>query len=109
MTVQISIIDSKWQEIWSFEAKENKSIAQMADENNIQIPTSCCHGACFVCNCKIKEGSEYIQIDKIMPPSILPKRNENGEWEEVFACVGGIHSKDINDSEAHKVVLKKDL
>lgn len=108
MTVHITMVNSNWAKIGAFEAKDNKSIAQIAKDNGIEIPTSCCHGACFICNCKIKKGEEYIQIDKIMPPSILPKRDNEGKREEVFACVWWVKSDYINAAENYEITLEKD-
>gem|GEM_PF-5392309 len=43
----------------------------------------------------------------MMPPSVLPARDENGQWKEVFTCIGGITSDAINDNEIHEVILEK--
>jgi len=107
MSVTITFVDKDNTPIKSFDAQNHKSLNQMAQQEWIDIPTACCRGACYVCACKIKSGAEYIQIDKIMPPSVLPARDENGQWKEVFTCIGGITSDAINDNEIHEVILEK--
>jgi hypothetical protein len=42
-----------------------------------------------------------------MPPAVLPARDENGKWKEVFTCIWGISSEAINDKEVHEVILEK--
>lgn len=107
MTVQIKFIDTEGKEIGIAVAEDHKSISQIAEKNGIDIPIACCHWACMVCNCKIKSGAEYVQIDKITTPAILPKKNQNNEWIDVLTCVGGISSEAIKDKEVHEVVLEK--
>jgi ferredoxin len=87
MSVILSFVDKDNNKIKSFNAQNHKSINQMALQEGIDIPTACCRGACYVCACKIKSGAEYVQIDKIMPPAVLPARDENGKWKEVFTCI----------------------
>lgn len=81
----------------------------MAKENNIDIPLSCGIWACRVCSCQIKEGAENIQIDKIMTPTILPERDENKNFKEVFTCVWGIKSEKIKSTENFEVILQKNI
>ena len=107
MSVTITIQDSTGKVIGSFPAEDNKSISQLAEKNGIEIPVSCCQGACYICACKIKKGNKYIQIDKLSPPLASLERNEAGEFTEVFACIGGIYSEYLKDTEQHEVVLEK--
>jgi ferredoxin len=107
MSVTLTFVDKDAQKIVSFPAQNHKSINQMAEQHGIEIPTACRRGACYVCACKIKSGAEYIQIDKIMPPAVLPARNSDGQRQEVFTCVGGISSDAINDTETHEVIIEK--
>jgi len=109
MSVTLTFVDKEWKTTASFPAENNKSIGQMAEQHGIDIPMSCCIGACYVCTCKIKSGTEFVQIDKIMPPAVLPARDENGKRKEVFACIGGISSDAINDQESHEVILEKNI
>ena len=87
MTVTIKIQNNAGQELGSFLADDKKSLSQMAQENNIDIPIACRVGACYVCSCKIKKGAEHVKIDKLMPPAILPAQDENKNFKEIFTCV----------------------
>ncbi len=109
MTVIIKIENSNWEELWSFIADDKKSLSQMAQEHNIDIPISCWMWACYVCSCKIKKWSEHIQIDKITTPAILPEQDENKNFKEIFTCVWWIQTEKIKSNEKFEVILQKNL
>lgn len=109
MTVTVKIENNSGKEIWSFIADENKSLNQMAQDNNIDIPISCGMGACYICTCKIKKGAENVQIDKIMPPAVLPAQDENKNFKEVFTCVWWIKTEKIKSDENFEVILQKNI
>lgn len=107
MTVSITIQNDKGESLGSFVAEDTQSISQMAAKNNIEIPVACWMWACYVCACKIKKGSEFVQIDKITTPSTLPQRDELGNFTEVLSCIGGVKSEYIKDKEQHEIILEK--
>ena len=109
MTVNIKIQNTNWEEIKSFVAEDFKSISQMAQKNWVDLPVACCIGACYVCSCKIKSWSEYIQPDKITTPVVLPEKDENWNYKDVLTCVWWIKSEFIKDNEIHEVILEKSL
>lgn len=109
MTVTVTIQNTNWDTIWSFIADYNKSLNQMAQDNNIDIPISCRMWACYVCACQIKKWAEHVQIDKIMPPAILPAQDENKNFKEVFTCVWGIQTEKIKSNENFEVILQKNI
>lgn len=109
MSVKVTIEDMTGNMLGQFIANATQSISQQAENYGIDIPVSCCHGACFVCNCEIKKGNEFIKIDTLTTPSVLPKRNTEGQFTEVFACVWWIQADAIKDSEEHEVVLVKQI
>ena len=109
MTVIVRIQNSDWVEIGSFPADPRKTLGQMARDNNIDIPISCGMGACYVCSCKIKQGSECVKIDTLMTPALLPAQDENKNFKEVFACVWWIQPDKIKSSETFEVILQKNL
>ena len=37
------------------------------------------------------------------------ERNEDGSFQEVFACVGGVSSEAIKDTENHEIVFEKNM
>lgn len=51
--VRVSIVNTKGEELGSFEGNNTQSFSQMAAKHGIEIPTSCCAGACFVCCARI--------------------------------------------------------
>lgn len=109
MTVSIKLQRPDGTPIGDFIAEDNQSIAQQARIHGIELPTSCGIGACGICTCKILQGTQYIQIDKISPPIIPLQRNEDGSFKDVFACIGGIRSEAIKDTEHHEVILEKNM
>lgn len=109
MTVTVKIENSKWKELGSFIAEDRKSLSQMAQDNNIDIPVSCWMWACYVCSCQIKKGAEHVQIDKIMPPAILPAQDENKNFKEIFTCVWWIKTEKIKSDDNFEVILQKNI
>lgn len=107
MSVTIQLQNTKGEIIGRFPAEDFKSISQIAKKNNIDIPVSCCQWACYVCACKIKSWSEYIQIDKIMPPAILPEQDQQGNYKEVLTCVSWVKTEYLKDQENHEIILEK--
>jgi ferredoxin len=107
MSVKVKIQDPVGTLLWEFIADDRKSLAQMAADNNIEIPVACCQGACYVCACKIKKWNEFVQIDKITTPQVSLPRDDQGKFTEVFTCVWGIDSKYVKDDAEHEVILEK--
>lgn len=95
--------------IANFPAEDRQSIAQLAKNNGVDFPVSCGIGACGVCKCKIISWNQYINIDKISMPMRPLERHEDGSFQEVFACVGGISSEAIKDNDTHEVILEKNM
>lgn len=93
--------------IANFPAEDRQSIAQIAKNNGIEFPISCGIWSCWICKCKIIAWNQYIQIDKISMPMRPLERNEDGSFQEFFACIGGISSEAINDINNHEVILEK--
>lgn len=109
MTVTVKIQNNTGEDLGSFIADDKKSLSQMAQDNNIDIPVSCCMGACYVCACQIKKGAEHVKIDKLMPPAILPAQDENKNFKEIFTCVWGIQTDKIKSNENFEVILQKNI
>lgn len=68
----------------SFEANDRDSFFQMAQESGLELPVSCCSGACFVCACKIIQGGKCIDQGKLSVPLV------DVEEDQVLTCVGGV-------------------
>lgn len=95
--------------IANFPGEDNIGIAQMAKNNGIEFPTSCGIGVCGVCKCTIISGKEHIQIDKISPPTRELARDDEGNFEEVFACIWGIKKESLQDTNTYEIILEKNM
>jgi len=101
--VKVTIKDASGVDLGSFIAQEWKTIAQMAEENNIDIPVSCGAGACFVCAVKVISGKEFLIQDMISPSLV------DLEEDQFLTCIWGVDPKFINDWDSHEIVLEKIL
>ncbi len=109
MTVKVRLQQPDGSVITEFIGEDKISLAQMVKNQGIEFPTSCGIGLCGVCKCKIVAGNEHIQIDKIAVPKKELARSEDGSFQEVFACVGGIKTDALRNTEDHIIVLEKHL
>lgn len=106
--VKIIIKDMQGTTAGEFRAHEHKSIAQMAQENGIDMPVSCCAGACFVCAANILQGEELVQIDKLTTPLVDVDQDPiTGKYKQVLTCIGGIHTQYFKDEKYHELVIQK--
>jgi len=64
-------------------------LAQLAD-NDIFIDASCYSGACSACSCKITEGIDLINKEKMGEVYVEPEEGS------VLTCIAGLDSKDTN-------------
>lgn len=99
--VEVIIKDIEWEEIGSFFANDEQSFYQMAMDNDIELPVSCCSWACFVCACNIEEWLESIDVGKLSVPLV-----DLDEWQ-VLSCVGWVFSEKFSEWGYHRIVLKK--
>lgn len=109
MSIKITIQDNEWKNLGHFVAEDNKSFANMAKENNVEIVTSCGVWACGICKCKIIEWYDFIQVDKISKPlSDLPT---DAEWKinTIFTCIAGVKSEYIDDGNDYDIVLQRNI
>lgn len=107
--VRVSIVNTKGEELGSFEGNNTQSFSQMAAKHGIEIPTSCCAGACFVCCARILQWQDAIQIDKLSLPLVDVENNPDGSPREVLTCIGGIKPDCFRDGKFHHIVLQKML
>ncbi|EKD24672.1 MAG: hypothetical protein ACD_80C00174G0022 [uncultured bacterium (gcode 4)] len=109
MTVTIKLQQPDGSIIATFPGEDRQSIAQIAKTHGVEIPVSCGIGVCGVCKCKIVSWNQYVQIDKISLPMMPLERSAEGNFQEVFTCVGWISSEAIKDKEDHEVILEKNM
>ncbi|NOZ44724.1 MAG: 2Fe-2S iron-sulfur cluster binding domain-containing protein [bacterium] len=102
-TITVKIQDKNASALGEFIAEEGKSIAQMADMHNIDIPLSCGAGACFVCAVKVLAGKEFLQQDLISPALV------DLEEDQFLTCIGGVKAEMFQKEGNFEVVLQKIL
>jgi ferredoxin len=109
MWVLITIQDSKWNNVWSFQAEDKKSFTKMAKEHDIIIQTACGAGACGMCKCNIIDWYDLVQRDKISQPLWELKKDKNGLITTIFTCIAGVKSKYLNDGKDYEIVLRRNI
>ena len=106
--IQITIQDSDGEISGTFQAQDNQSIVQWAEENGIKIPTACHKWACWLCKCDVLEWGEVIDVAKLSKPQGTIKRDEEtGNPLTVFTCIAGIKTEYFNNNETHHIKLKQ--
>lgn len=93
--------DSQWNEIGYFEAEKWKTITDMAQKNNIEIPFSCWSWACGLCLCEVVEWMEYLNS------SFLNKALMELEKNEILTCISAIKDDAFKKEWEINVVLKR--
>lgn len=101
--VHVKIQDSSANLVGEFMAEEGKTIAQMAEAHDVDIPISCGAWACFVCAMKVISGKELLHQNLISEPLV------DLEEDQFLTCIGGIQAKFFNDGEMHELLLEKIL
>ena len=109
MTVILRLQRPDWTLIATIPWEDRQSIAQLTKNNGVDFPVSCGIWSCGICKCRIIAWNQYVQIDKISMPMRPLERSEDGTFQEVFACIGGIRSEAINDTEQHEIILEKNI
>jgi ferredoxin len=101
--IKIIVQDSKWVELWSFEAEKWKLITEMAQMNNVEIPFSCGAGACGLCLCEVIEWRELIDGAFLNHP--LMELYEN----EVLTCISAIKDEYFEKEWDYTIILKRKI
>ena len=64
---------------WTFEAREDMTVLQAAEQAGIELPSSCRNGTCRTCLCRMRQGSvaylvEWpgLSVDEKRAGDILP-------------------------------------
>jgi ferredoxin len=107
MSVNVTIQDNQWNNIWTFQAEDKKSFTTMAKEHNITIQTACDVWSCGICKCKIVDWYYFVQIDKISKPLWELEKDENGMITTIFTCIAGVKSEYLNDGKDNKIILRR--
>lgn len=101
MAIDIEIHDVHGQTVATFPAKQGQSFVDMGEAAGLDMPTSCCSGACFVCACRVKEWAEHVDIGLLSVPLV------DIDADQVLTCVWGVRDSLFLDSAYHKIVLQK--
>ena len=107
MAIKVIIKDPKWSEIWQFVAENGKNIVELAAMHGIDIPVSCGAWVCGVCLCKVEEWNDTVKWDAFNSPLMPLKNNEDGNLEEVLACIAGFNPEKFDDWQDHTVILQR--
>ena len=79
--VQIEVLNARGESEGLFFIKEGQSFAEAGQDAGLQMPTSCCSGACFTCCCRVKEGLENVDIGLVSVPLV------DIDADQVLTCV----------------------
>ncbi len=101
MAIDIEVQDVHGKVLATFPAQQGQSFVDMAQHAWLDMPTSCCSGACFVCACRIREWAEHVDIGLISVPLV------DIDADQVLTCVGGVRENLFLDQWYHKIVLQK--
>lgn len=107
MTVIVKVQDSAGNEIWSFEAEDQKSLWELAAMHGVEILQSCGTGFCGVCLCDVVDGAAAIELNKTGEHIFEVAMDEENNPKQLLACVSGIKSEFFSDEKQHTVVIKK--
>ena len=99
--VELVIIDEEGVNLGTFVANDKDSILEIARANNVEIPSSCEAGACFVCACQVTEGMQDLEQDKLGIALV------DVEPDQFLTCIWGLKAWIFTDGGYHKIVLKK--
>lgn len=76
-----------------------QSIADIAATHGVDIPVSCCAGACFVCAVRVTAWQEYIDACAAGEALI------DTEPDELLTCVWGFAADALTSPETHRVEM----
>lgn len=103
MSVIISVQDAQWKTLWTFLAEDNKVFTTMAKEHNVDIPIACGSWACGVCMCKIVQGKDLIERNKI-GEHLIPV-----DEDHILTCVSWVKTQYLTDANEHTIILQRKL
>ncbi len=99
VTIKVKDIEGK-EHLFVVEHDEPKSIVEIAAEQGVELPYSCCSGACFTCCAEVKKGKEFLEQDKVGEKLIDTEENE------FLCCIGWIDSACFESEDDAEVELE---
>lgn len=99
--INIKVLGTDWNEVWTFTAEKGKTITTLAKENNVEIPMSCWMWVCWMCLCEIVEWWEYINKAYSMPLMMEL-------WDsEVLTCVAAVKDECFDNDIETTIIIKR--
>ena len=99
--VKVTIQDAEGNAVNSFMAEEGKSFLEMWEDAWIEMPYSCCSGACFVCAAKVIQWQDSVDAAKLSVPLV------DVEDDQVLTCISWVKDEFFSDGKFHEIVLQK--
>jgi len=99
--ILIKIQDTDWNSIGEFQAEKGKTLSQMAEAHQIDIPIACGAWACFVCAVKVLKWRELMNQSMISNPLV------DLEEDQFLTCIGWIKNEYFDDGNSHEIILQK--
>ncbi|HOQ79025.1 MAG TPA: 2Fe-2S iron-sulfur cluster-binding protein [Candidatus Absconditabacterales bacterium] len=99
--IKVIVQDPNGTEIGSFEAEKGKTITDLAQKYDVEIPFSCGGGACGLCLCEIVEGKELVNGSFLQNP--LMQLHEN----EVLTCISAVKDEYFEKGGDYTIILKR--
>lgn len=78
---------------------DEKSIIDLAEENNVELPWSCRSGACFSCCATVTKGQDHLDPNKTWEMLI------DVDEDEVLTCICWIKSWVFSSGESVEIDL----
>ena len=99
ITIKVKDIDWNVHDL-ILDSDENKSIVDLAEDQWIELPSSCRSGACFSCCGEVKQGKEYMDNNKTGQQLIDVEENET------LCCVSWVCSKAFDTPEDKTIEIE---
>lgn len=99
VTIKVQDIDGVVHE-FLLDSDQQKSIVDIAEEYDVELPYSCRSGACFSCCGEIKEGKERIDHNKTGEQLI------DVEDDETLCCISWVCSEAFEDDEDKEITIE---
>ena len=99
--IKVIVQDPNWTEIGSFEAEKWKTITDLAQKYDVEIPFSCGGWACGLCLCEIVEWKELVNGSFLQNP--LMQLHEN----EVLTCISAVKDEYFEKGWDYTITLKR--
>jgi len=97
----VKVQDSSGVLVWEFKAEKWKTISQMAEANQIDIPIACWAWACFVCAVKVLKWLDLVNWSLTSSPLI------DLEEDQILTCIGWVKDEAFDKWENQEIVIQK--